>query len=224
MAGLVPILLFVKAPVTGRVKTRLAAAVGDDAALELYRSFVLDLLEILDSGGFAATVLFDPPDAADAVAAWLGRNRRYLPQQGHDLGERMKNAFQAVFGSGAPKAILIGSDLPDLRPQILIEALDALERHDAVIGPALDGGYYLIGFRDETFRPEVFRNVPWSTPDVFEITMRRFTNAGAQVHPLPQWRDVDTIEDLRDLYERNQGAAFERSRTMQALREVCSKL
>lgn len=212
-----PVLLFVKAPLAGQVKSRLSAAAGDAAALDLYRCFGLDMLDMIRSAGLPVAVFVDPAGRIEAVREWLGADLRYHPQEGTDLGERMENAFRAIFAEGAAAAVLIGSDLPDLPAVILREAGAALETNDAVIGPAQDGGYYLIGFRREGFQPDIFRGIPWGGPDVFDRTMQAFRRNGASVHALRTWRDVDTIEDLRALLERNRGTAFAAGRTMRYL-------
>lgn len=219
LPGTTAVLLFVKAPVKGRVKTRLAAQLGDDAALKLYRGFVLDILDTIGKSGHPCRICFHPPDAGDAVAGWLGRHRRYLPQEGSDLGARMANAFAAVFSQGASQAVLVGSDIPDLPADIITGAIGSLKTNDAVIGPAHDGGYYLVGFRKETFLPEVFRGIEWSTERVLEQTMQRFERSGCRVHRLPQWRDVDTVEDLQALAGRNKSTQFRHSRTMKQIGE-----
>jgi hypothetical protein len=196
------------------VKSRIAAVLGDDAALDLYRAFVLDLLDTLDRSGRAVCICVHPPDALGVVAGWLGRKRCYQPQDGADLGGRMEEAFRRAFARGASRALLIGSDLPDLPAGLLDDALRSLDRHDAVIGPATDGGYYLIGFRRETFLPGVFAAMPWSTGKVLARTMEAFRTAGLAVRRLPAWRDNDTVEDLRDLVRRSRASAFAKSRTM----------
>ena len=218
------ILLFLKAPVRGRVKSRLSAALGEDAALELYRGFVLDIVDTIDATGHPCTICHDPPDAQDAVAMWLGTRRRYLPQTGDDLGSRMKNAFRMAFAEGASRAILIGSDIPDFPGEVLGEAFSALGKHDAVIGPTADGGYYLIGFRSGTFRPGVFHDMAWSTDQVYPVTRARLDRAGSRVHTLRLWRDVDTVEDLHALQRRAAGTAFERSHTMPIIRKHCGTM
>ena len=115
------------------------------------------------------------------------------------------------------RLVLIGSDIPDLPAPLIKEALAALHMHDAVIGPARDGGYYLIGFRNDTFFPGVFSGIAWSTGTVFRSTMQAFGKAGQRVHELPLWQDVDTIEDLKDLAARSRRSAFSSSRTMSFL-------
>lgn|SRR5574341_69220 len=212
--SLSPILLFVKAPIKGQVKSRLAARLGDDAALELYKNFVLDILETIEKTGKPCTIFFHPPEARDAVAGWLGPERDYLPQEGHDLGLRMANAFATIFNTGAKRAILIGSDIPDLPADLLNEAVRTLGHHDTVLGPARDGGYYLIGFRRDTFVPDVFQGIEWSTDRVFAETRRKLEQAKRSVYLLPEWRDVDTMEDLSDVAARNTKTAFAKSRTM----------
>lgn len=218
------IIFFIKAPVPGRVKSRLATALGDDTALSLYRAFVLDMLETIERTGIPYSVFVDPPDAVPAVSSWLGQHRRILPQRGSDLGERMANAFRGIFAAGAEHATLIGSDIPDLPIEILHQAMDALERHDAVIGPAQDGGYYLIGFRRTGFLPSVFSNMTWSVPDVFARTMQFFRQVNTAVHVLPPWQDVDTAEDLRELLRRSRNTACASSRTARHLEMISDTL
>jgi uncharacterized protein len=210
-------LLFIKAPVKGLVKSRLAAVLGEDTALELYRRFVLDILDTLDRTGMPVRVCYAPPDNGGAVTGWLGPVRQYQPQEGSDVGQRMENAFRHAFSGGFSRAILIGSDIPDLPAPLLSEAAAALLTQDAVIGPARDGGYYLIGFRHDTFLPAVFHGISWSTGAVFEQTMAAFAREGKKVHTLPFWQDVDTADDLKDLAARSRRSAFSSSRTMSFL-------
>ena len=211
------IILFVKVPARSQVKTRLAAALGEEAALELYQRFVQDILDTLEQTGIPVMICYYPPDNRNAVAGWLGPEQKYLPQEGRDVGERMENAFRQAFNRGFSRVVLIGSDIPDLPAPLIKEALAALHMHDAVIGPARDGGYYLIGFRNDTFFPGVFSGIAWSTGTVFRSTMQAFGKAGQRVHELPLWQDVDTIEDLKDLAARSRRSAFSSSRTMSFL-------
>lgn len=217
MADQLLIILFVKVPAGSQVKTRLAAALGEDAAHELYHRFVQDILDTLQQTGVPVMICYYPPDSRNAVAAWLGPGQPYLPQEGRDVGERMENAFRQAFTRDFSRVVLIGSDIPDLPAPLINEALEALRMHDAVIGPARDGGYYLIGFRNDTFFPGVFSGIAWSTGTVFRSTMQAFGKAGQRVHELPLWQDVDTIEDLKDLAARSRRSAFSSSRTMSFL-------
>jgi rSAM/selenodomain-associated transferase 1 len=198
------VLLFIKAPVKGRVKSRLAAAIGEEAALEIYKGFVTAIVETMKAGHYPFRIAVYPREALESARHWLGNDLVYLPQTGKDLGERMKNAFARVFSGGIERAVLIGSDIPDLPDEVIPEAFRSLESKDAVIGPAPDGGYYLIGFNARTFLAGAFDGIPWSTKTVFSDTMQVLERSSWTVHQLPLWRDVDTLEDLKDLVARNE--------------------
>jgi rSAM/selenodomain-associated transferase 1 len=211
------VLLFIKAPVKGRVKSRLAAAIGEEAALEIYKDFVITVLETLKAGRYPFRIAVYPREALESVRHWLGRDLDYLPQTGKDLGERMKNALARVFSDGIGRAVIIGSDIPDLPDEMIHEAFRSLESKDAVIGPALDGGYYLIGFNARTFLTGAFDGIPWSTKTVFFDTMQVLERSSWTVHQLPPWRDVDTLEDLNDLVARNEKNGPDPSAALSAL-------
>lgn len=200
------ILVFVRYPEPGRVKTRLAATVGHTVAAELYRAFVEDILVACRSASCAVNVMVSEPGDVERTRAWLGealgRETVCLAQQGRDLGERMAAAFHGAFARGFEEVILIGSDIPDLPAGVLSKGFDALRRHDAVLGPCRDGGYYLVGFRSGGFRPEVFQGVHWSTASVFFETCRLMEQHRLSLEVLPAWEDVDTFEDLERLYHR----------------------
>ena len=217
------ILLFIKAPVKGLVKSRLAKAVGNEAALELYQCFILDIVATLKETDLPLRVFLFPADASGEVSGLLA-GLAAQPQQGNDLGERMKNAFRVVFSEGRRRAILIGSDIPDLPAAVLREAIESLETHDAVIGPAADGGYYLIGFNKSSFPSHVFHGMTWSTNRVFEETMKSLHEAGLTVWRAPIWGDVDTLDDLRALVERSRDRAFDGSKTMEYVRQHRTRL
>ncbi len=208
------ILLFIKAPVRGQVKSRLAAVIGDETALELYKNFILDIIDSVKKTGYPFRACYYPPDAGAEVSSWLAGQYHIMPQQGGDLGERMENAFIRCFSEGFERAILIGSDLPDLTPAVLQEAMASLAENDVVIGPASDGGYYLIGFHKHTLMPRMFQGIPWSTETVFQETMAILQNSALSVHQAPKWNDVDTLEDLRALCKRSKDTEFDKSRTM----------
>ncbi|MDQ7788059.1 MAG: TIGR04282 family arsenosugar biosynthesis glycosyltransferase [Thermodesulfovibrionales bacterium] len=207
------IILFVRFPEKGRVKTRLAKDIGEENVWILYKYFVLDLLETVSQGNRALKICYSPPEAGGGMKDWLGSGHSYMPQCGRDLGEKMRNAIEEVFGQGCSEIILIGSDIPDL-PHALIESAYAFARHDAVIGPSHDGGYYLIGFKKETFLPEIFEGIAWGTERVFGKTMEIFTDSKYNIRILPLWQDVDRLADLKALYQRNINTPFAVSRTM----------
>ncbi|MFZ5997132.1 MAG: TIGR04282 family arsenosugar biosynthesis glycosyltransferase [Nitrospirota bacterium] len=211
------VLMFIKAPEKGAVKSRLAKDLGDEAALELYRCFVVDMINTLRASLHPFMCCFYPPDALEKIVAWLGRGYSYLPQSGNDLGERMRNAFIDIFNEGVTEVVIIGSDSPDLPAEIIDEAFRSLHHHDVVIGPAFDGGYYLIGFKRDAFLPELFEAIPWSTGAVFEQTVDILRKKRYKMYILPEWGDVDCRDDLMALFRRNRNTPFASSRTMSYL-------
>ncbi|MBA4417824.1 MAG: hypothetical protein C0392_07930 [Syntrophus sp. (in: bacteria)] len=200
------IILFVKYPERGKVKTRLAESVGTEHALALYRLFVKDIMATLQEGDYELIIAFSPPHSLESFQGWLGKDHHYIPQKGDDLGERMKNAFKDAFALGLQHVLLIGSDSPDLSGDIIMTAFESLKSNDAVIGPTYDGGYYLIGFRYDTFLPRVFEGIPWSTARVFQDSMDIFESGKYLIRVLPEWRDIDTLDDLKAFFERNKGS------------------
>ena len=207
------LIMFVKSPDAGDVKSRLASVLGKEQARQLYRCFVEDLLDTLDRGDYRIKLFFSPPGHRQNLVRWLGRGRSYEPQTGGDLGEKMKNAFEKCFDD-FKKAILIGSDIPDLPGEIIEEGFDALASAGAVIGPAYDGGYYLLGFRAETFLRDPFSGIPWSTEAVFKDTLSILDRKGVKTAVLPTWRDIDRYEDLKATVEGSRNTPFARSRTV----------
>lgn len=211
--------ILLRHPEPGKVKTRLAKACGDPFAAELYGFFVDDLLEALSPGGHHLELFFTPAEKEMAIRNRFGVRFCYSPQEGEGFGERMDRAFHSCFAKGFSTTILIGSDIPDLTAEVIEKAFQALENGwDAVVGPAFDGGYYLIGFRSDTFDPAVFKEIPWGENSVFEKTVTRLRGRGCRVHLAPVWHDIDTERDLADLQARHGNTAFSRSRTMAFLR------
>ncbi len=193
------VILFVKLPERGKVKSRLSRDMDWDFVLHLYECMVQDTVTMLKRSRTPFLICFDPPGALERMQDWLGREYSYSPQTGNDLGERMENAFVQAFREGVDKALLIGSDIPGLSRAVIAEALESLSSHDAVIGPARDGGYYLIGFKKSGFEASVFRDMIWSTETVYRETIRRLRGKKREVSILPQCIDVDTKEDLKTL-------------------------
>jgi hypothetical protein len=180
------------------VKTRLAAVLGDEMAVGLYKRFLLDMLSTLNKGTFLFYLCVYPVDALEDIKTWLGQEYLYMLQQGGHLGERMKNAFTEALAMKFKRVVLIGSDIPSLPLEFIEEAFISLEKRDVVIGPSVDGGYYLIGFRDDKFSPRAFKGIPWSTERVFGETMKVLEQEGLTVHLLKTLRDIDTVQDLRN--------------------------
>ena len=135
---------------------------------------------------------------------------RLLPQTGEDLGSRMSHAFDAVFGMGYRRAILTGSDVPSLSASVYGEALKLLQDHDLVLGPSMDGGYYLIGLTHPV--PDLFTGIPWSTNQVFDLTMKKAHNLPLKTAVLPSEHDLDTMADLQRLIDEDQVTAVHLSK------------
>lgn len=190
------LLVFARVPALGRVKSRLAAGVGQPAALAVYRELLAITNAAIVAAGVPATVwLADTasatPTAAEALE-WAAHAARCQPEG--DLGERMTTAFAAAFAAGAGRVAIIGTDCPGLRASHLTQAFEALETADVVLGPATDGGYYLLGLRQP--QPELFQNKTWSTDSVLTDTLADARRLGLRVALLPALRDVDNADDL----------------------------
>lgn len=212
------VLLFIRAPELGKVKTRLEKQLDAPSVLSLYKCFVEDIITTLKKSGHEVIIFFWPPEKKEIVKHWLGASTSYQPQNGHSLGDRMRNAFASVFDKGVKQAVLIGSDFPDLDKQIVMEAFDALIAEDVVVGPAEDGGYYLIGFRNHGFNPDVFSDIEWGSSQVFEQTQKRIQGNNLSQHVLPLWYDIDVYDDLVAFYHRNHSLGNTQLKTMTLLK------
>lgn len=201
------IALFVKPPVPGRVKTRLAKDIGDAAACSLYCRLAESAITQVVACGTPLVLMYDGCTPDQLPSNWVTPAWCCLPQQGADLGQRMAAAFSKLFADGAQQVVLIGSDIPGINCSYLQQAFQLLTDHDLVIGPALDGGYCLIGFNRQRFTPTLFSTIPWSTERVLERSLARAAEAGLSVGLLPALRDIDTLTDLQ-LLEQQGGLAW----------------
>jgi len=193
------VVLFVKYPIPKRVKTRLIPFLGPQGSCEVYKHMVEDTFRRLSSLDIPLVVFFTPKNKHKAIHDWLGPRCTYYPQIGKNLGDRMISAFQQVFSQGVEQAILVGSDLPDL-PQVFVhDAVIKLEDNDVVLGPAEDGGYYLVGWRKSSFSIEMFSGISWGTAEVYHQTLEVLNQLDRSVGFLPMWHDIDTFDDLRYL-------------------------
>ncbi|HTM01624.1 MAG TPA: TIGR04282 family arsenosugar biosynthesis glycosyltransferase [Candidatus Omnitrophota bacterium] len=188
--------LFAKTPRPGTVKTRLSPPLSPDEAAAVARVCLEETLRRFPAAVPASWTLF----LDGALEPWLARlaaNRGVaIAAQGDgDLGARLDRAFRALHEGGARRAVAIGADSPTLEPARIASALERLDRADAVLGPARDGGYYLIGIRPG--REAIFSGIPWGTPGVADATRRRAAESGWTVAELPEWYDVDDAEGLR---------------------------
>lgn len=190
-----PVIVMAKAPVAGYAKTRLIPALGADAAAQLAQRLLRHAIAQALAAGIGPVELCCAPDARHAVFAELaGDTRVALSEQGEgELGARMARALQRALATHE-RALLIGTDAPALDAAVLRLARDGLADHDAVIGPAFDGGYTLIGLR--RVEPTLFEAMPWSTPQVLAITRQRLRAAGLRHAELPPLHDIDEPADL----------------------------
>jgi rSAM/selenodomain-associated transferase 1 len=183
------VLIFQKNEVLGKVKTRLAAGVGEEQALEIYQQLLAKTYLALRDVSVSITSYFSEFIPENPIHS--AENK--LVQVGQDLGERMKNAFAENFESGMEKVVLIGTDCPSLEGIHLAQAFEALDQSDLVIGPAQDGGYYLIGMKRRA--DFLFEGITWSTELVLSQTLALAAEQGLQTSLLPVLEDIDTLED-----------------------------
>jgi len=194
------VIIFAKAPEKGKVKTRLARAMDEDLAVSIYRKLVEKTLETVLQTPFLPIVCFSPAEKEQMMKDWLGRDLSYMVQTGSDLGGRMAACFQAAFEKEMSQVVVIGSDIPGIQPNHLADTFSLFKEHDAVIGPACDGGYWLIGFNRKSFSPHVFADIPWSTEDVLDRTMGKCAELNLAVGFSAKLRDLDTADDLSLLW------------------------
>lgn len=203
-----------KAPKPGQVKTRLAKAVGERYAAQLAAAFLRDTLDLVERCS-----------ATKAVVAWSGtldllpalpERIEVWPQGDGDLGARMERCLRRALEHGA-RALVVGTDSPGLPPEVLQEALDALEHFDAVIGPAEDGGFYLLGLRQCPV--DLLADLPWSVASSRERTIARLKGQGWTVMEITPWYDVDRVEDLKRLKADLLGGVCRAPATLQAITE-----
>lgn len=193
-----------KAPVPGKVKTRLTPPFTPQEAVALYQCFLKDrLAEISTLQGIDLAVAFTPGHARKAFERLTGNGFKLFAQKGADLGQRLNHIFIDKLGSDYDAVSIIDSDTPDLPGEIVEQSFRILlsDEADTVYGPCDDGGYYLVGMCRP--HPELFEDIPWSTPAVLNITLERARGLGIKTKLLPCWNDLDTVEDLIEYYGRH---------------------
>ena len=189
------LIVVVKNPIPGAVKTRLQTRYTPRQAASLYTAFVRDLLQRIKSIEIDRRVIaYDPPDGKADVRALYGQDWQYVPQVQKDLGSRMHMALVQQLKAGASAAVLIGTDIPSLPVHYITSTFDLLSSKDVVLGPSTDGGYYLVGISKPV--PEIFENITWSTASVLSQTAAQIENNGYSFGLVPPWFDVDTPEEL----------------------------
>jgi rSAM/selenodomain-associated transferase 1 len=188
-------LLFLKAPRSGEVKTRLASSIGNAAAVRAYRALVEGQCRRLPQRA-STEVHFSPRDAAIDLQQWLGNDLTLYPQAGGTLGTRLLCAVEDAFARGADKVLCIGGDCPQLDQQHIEQATAALHSDcDVVFGPSEDGGYYLIGLNAP--HPQLFANIPWSTPNTLDASLQQAAKLGLRVKLLETLYDIDELPELK---------------------------
>lgn len=191
------LILFTRYPEAGKAKTRLIPLLGAEGAANLHRQmteFAIAQIKKLQSSQPLSVEVHFTGGNFQLMQAWLGNEFIYRQQSEGDIGFRMASAFQTAFSNNIDKVIIIGSDCPNLNYQILAEAFQSLDRNDLVLGPATDGGYYLIGLR--RFIPDIFIGINWSTSEVFRQTVEIAGKISLNVAYLTKLSDVDRPEDI----------------------------
>ncbi len=192
------LVIFYRNPELGKVKTRLARSLGDAAALAIYYKLAAHTRTICESLAVDKVLYYS--DFIDHEDNWSKNVFNKALQHGDSLGARMNNAVAESFSSGFNRVVIIGTDCPELTPAIISEAFDRLNNHDVVLGPAADGGYYLLGAT--SYHPDFFRNKTWSTDAVLRETVKDCERLRLTHTLLPVLSDVDTVADLpRYLYD-----------------------
>lgn len=186
--------VFVKVPLPGQVKTRLVPALGEAESAELYRAFLADLFTRLSKLKKISGTIFYAGTDTRLIEPLCPPRFEMVPQEGDSLGERMHNAFRRLLHDDGDRAVIIGSDSPDVPLPLLKRAFLKLKHRDVVLGPAFDGGYYLIGLRRAI--ASLFEDISWGTDTVFSDTLARIERDGLDLSVLPPWYDVDSPSSL----------------------------
>lgn len=191
------LIVFIKNPIKGKVKTRIAATAGDDKALEIYKK-LLDITQVTALSFSGDRLLYY--DGAIQNDNFVDADFLKMSQKGKDLGQKMYNALSYALGF-CQKAVLIGSDCPTITKEIIEEAFKGLDNQDVVIGPSKDGGYYLIGMKNAEW--ELFNNINWSTEEVLKATLNNAQKINKSVKLLTELTDIDTEKDWNDYLKKN---------------------
>lgn len=192
------VILFTRFPTEDLVKTRLVGAIGAAQAAMLQRRMSEHAVKIACEAVSAERVMvFFTGAKHTQMRSWLGKELHYRQQRGSNLGARLWHAFHNAFNAGVWRAVIIGCDIPSLCADIIRDGLDALQNSDVVLGPACDGGYYLIGMQRPY--PELFESVDWGSNSVCDQALGRIRRIGLRAALLPQLRDIDTPEDLETI-------------------------
>lgn len=194
------LIIFVKYPQAGFVKTRLAQEIGKENASELYRLFVETILAQIKDKNFTRVIFYSPISERNEIKRWLGEELALYPQKGKDLGEKLSGAFKLVFKGGAKRAMVIGTDSPTLNKKLILDVFKKLKDTQCVLGPAFDGGYYLLGLT--SFYEEIFQHIDWSSNNVFKQTLGAIKKLRISFSLLGKQLDIDNKDDLHNFCRR----------------------
>lgn len=186
------LIIFVRNPVPGKVKTRLASTLGNEKALAIYKILLSHTHTVSKALPVDKFIFYD--DFINPYDFWENEIYEKKIQQGRDLGERMANAFTHLFRKNYRKIVIIGSDCFELTNEIITEAFRSLSQNDVVIGPAKDGGYYLLGMN--RFIPELFREKKWSSDSVYKDTVNQIKELDKNLYELKLLNDIDKESDV----------------------------
>lgn len=189
--------IFAKYWQPGSVKTRLADSIGPEAAAHLQRQFLVTLLGRFGHASDERALVFDPPERREDFAALISPRWQLAPQSEGGLGARMRAFVESALAAGSQRVVLIGADSPTLPVAYVRQAFELLRNNPVVLGPAGDGGYYLVGLADRI--PAMFENIDWGTSAVWEQTQQALRREGVAWVETPAWYDVDELADLERL-------------------------
>lgn len=192
------LIVFAKEAQRGAVKTRLRSYLSEEQCVNLYKSFLKDTVDIARKINCETRIMaYESNGKSPEFLKKISNDFKFYKQKGKNLGQRLYNAFKFAAKSGSSKTVIIGSDSPDLPKSYINKAFNKLNNSDLVLGPAYDGGYYLIGLREPC--KEIFENIKWSSSSVFKQTLEKAKKARKKVAVLGLWHDIDTPQDLKYL-------------------------
>ena len=188
------LIIFIKFPELGKVKTRLALSTNNVFALEIYKLLAENIFHEAEKLDCKTLIFYVDSTNEQKVKNWVNKDFLYLPQNGKDLGEKMLNAFEQVKSKGFEKILIIGSDVPDISKDLITNSLNELNKTDVVISPSDDGGYSLLGLKE--INSFLFQNIEWSTQKVLNQTIEAIKQNKLSLTKLKTLNDIDTKEEL----------------------------
>lgn len=191
------IIIMVKVPIAGAVKTRLQPFLSAEQCATLAACFLRDTISKVKHLKNQLIIAYSPIEKRDVLLEILEDEQTLIEQKGKHLGERIIHAFEFAFSQNSDSVVVVGTDSPTLPSEFITQAFENLTESDAVLGATIDGGFYLIGLRK--LKREIFESVEWSSPQTFEQTTRNIENINLKLSLLPVWYDVDTPVDLKRL-------------------------